>query len=353
MFLSICIPQYNRTSFLIESLCSFSMQSFKDFEVCISDGGSTDGGLLEIESFLIHSGMRYKIKRSEKNIQYDENLRTSISLSEGKYILLMGNDDALVDVSTLAYLKDLLDKNCPVGVAITNYHELSTGKDYRRMVRTGILGAGPEMAASTFRHYAFVSGIVMDGESARAATSDKCDGSEMYQMYLGSRLISAGGQFLSIDKICVLKDIQIPGQSVDSYKAKPKIAPCPIIERPLPMGQILQTVAIGIDSVISGQARNRSVSLVAKQLYKFTYPFWIFEYRRVQSFNYALGVYLALRPSKTMNRVKMPFLSRTSSWLIYILAGTLGFFTPLSLFDSARPFLYALAKRGQKLIPNA
>lgn len=352
MYFSICIPQYNRTQFLIEALRSFCPQSFKDFEICISDGGSTDGGFAEIEEFLAGSGLRYKLKRSENNLQYDENLRSAISLSEGSYILLMGNDDALPDANTLAYIKDLLDQNAPVAVGITNYHELSTGKDYRRMTRTGIIGAGPEVASASFRHYSFVSGIVMDGASARVAATDKCDGSEMYQMYLGARLIAAGGRFLSIEKICVLKDIQIPGQRVDSYRAKPRISPCPVVERPLPMGRILQTVALGIDSAVSGEVRDRAVALVAKQLYQFTYPFWIFEYRRVQSFNYALGVYLALRPSVTMKRVDMPFLSRMSSWLIYILAGTLGLITPLRFFDTARPFLYSIAKRGQRLVAH-
>jgi len=352
MFLSICIPQYNRTNFLIESLRSFSKQLFKDFEVCISDGGSTDGGLPAIENFLTNSGMRYKLRRSDKNFHYDENLRSSISMSEGKYILLMGNDDALADANTLTFLKDLLDINSPVAVAITNYHELSTGKDYRRMTRTGMVGAGPAMAAASFRHYAFVSGIIMDGPSARAAATDQCDGGEMYQMYLGARLIASGGRFLAIDKICVLKDIQIPGQFVDSYRDKPRLSPCPVIERPLPMGKILHTVALGIDSVASGVERERSISLVAKQLYKFTYPFWIFEYRRVQSFNYALGVYFALRPSRTMENIRIPFSTRINSWLIYISAGVIGFLTPLCFFDAARPFLYAIAKRGRKLLES-
>ena len=40
---SICIPQYNRTSFLLEALKTLNEQDFKDFEVCISDDCSTDG----------------------------------------------------------------------------------------------------------------------------------------------------------------------------------------------------------------------------------------------------------------------------------------------------------------------
>jgi len=34
---SICIPQHNRTSFLIEACKSLQSQTFTDFEICISD----------------------------------------------------------------------------------------------------------------------------------------------------------------------------------------------------------------------------------------------------------------------------------------------------------------------------
>ncbi|MDB9482187.1 glycosyltransferase, partial [Dolichospermum circinale CS-537/05] len=39
-FFSICIPQYNRTSFLIEACKVLAQQTFKNFEVCISDDQS-------------------------------------------------------------------------------------------------------------------------------------------------------------------------------------------------------------------------------------------------------------------------------------------------------------------------
>ncbi|MCX7140569.1 MAG: glycosyltransferase [Proteobacteria bacterium] len=346
MYFSICIPQFNRTDFLLVSLQSFLCQHFQDFEICISDGASTDGGLPRLHSFLRRSGLRYALAESDRNLQYDENLRKSISLSRGRYVLLMGNDDSLSDAGVLAYLKDVLESNSPVSVAIPNYHELSTGVDFNRMRMTGVIGEGPDAVASTFRHFSFISGIILDGESARAAATSYCDGSEMYQMYLGARLVAAGGRFLAIERICVNKDIQIPGQDVDSYRAKARLFPNQIIDRPLPMGRILETVAYGIDSAKPRPERNRAVSRVALQLYLFTYPFWIFEYRRVQSFNYALGVYFSLRPSVTTRNIRIPLCGYLVSWTIYLLLGLIGFATPIRLFDKFRPMLYALAKRA-------
>ena len=261
----------------------------------------------------------------------------------------MGNDDALSDKDTLAALHRELDVNHPIAAAITNYQELPTKRQYRRMTVTGIVGAGVSTAAETFRHYSFVSGILLDGRRARAVATDACDGGEMYQMYLGSRLVAEGGRFLAIDRVCIDKDIQVPGQVVDSYRMRERVHPCPIESRPLPLGRILETVALGLRSVCEGKECDSALARVAWQLYIFSYPFWIFEYRRVQSFNYALGVYLALRPSLTTRHARLRLLDYVFAWALYIGVGAIAFIMPLRLFDAMKSRLYAVAKRPLRL----
>src|SRR4029077_5170846 len=109
----------------------------------------------------------------------------------------------------LAAVRDELIRHAPVAVAITNYREAQTGHVYRRMRTTGIVGAGLATAVDSFRRYSFLSGVVFDGPTARREASPRCDGSEMYQMYLGTRLVGAGGSLLSVDRVCVDKDLQI------------------------------------------------------------------------------------------------------------------------------------------------
>ena len=53
-YFSICIPQHNRTSFLIEALRTLDRQTFRDFEVCISDDASTDGREADLRVDGIH-----------------------------------------------------------------------------------------------------------------------------------------------------------------------------------------------------------------------------------------------------------------------------------------------------------
>jgi hypothetical protein len=102
----------------------------------------------------------------------------------------------------LQNVHDELVKHPSVAVAIGNYRDISSGLVYR-MTTTGVLGAGSAIAVSTFRRYSFMSGVVLDGRGARRESTDTCDGSEMYQMYLGARLVGVGGQLLSLDSIHV------------------------------------------------------------------------------------------------------------------------------------------------------
>ena len=257
----------------------------------------------------------------------------------------MGNDDALSSPCILTQLKNTIEKYQPISVAITNYQNYDTHSIFKRMNKTGILGCGASIAASTFRHYSFISGIIFDGKLARESEIDFCDGSEMYQMYLGAKLISAGGRFLSINDICVDKDISLPNQKVDRASERPRISPCPIIIRPLPMGRIIETVAYGIKASGSSQDVNKIIYKISKQMYLYTYFYWIFQLRKEQSFNYSLGVYIALSPNLTLLHVKLGYIKYIKIWFIYIFIGLVGFLFPYKLFFKLYPFLYKIAKK--------
>jgi Glycosyl transferase family 2 len=348
-FFSICIPQYNRTDFLITACESFASQKFKNFEVCISDDCSNDGKEDVLLSHLKRLKLWFVYSRTDSNIRYDANLRNAISLAKGKYILLMGNDDALSDSDTLQAIYDELVRFEPVAAAVTNYRELTSGKLYRRMTTTDILGCGPSVAVSNFRNYSFLSGVILRADAARKCATEALDGSEMYQMFLGTRLVAAGGRLLAIDRVCVHKDVRVPGQVVDSYRTKPQLLSCPIVERPLPMGRLLEVVAAGLDPYHEGAERHANLLGVARQLYRFTYPFWIVEYRRVQSWRYALGVLIALRPTRITKGLSLSRSANLRLWVSYMCVGLAALSIPIRAFDVLRPQFYGLAKRIQIL----
>lgn len=347
-YFSICIPQYNRTDFLLKSCESLVAQSFRDFEVCISDDCSTDGRQEELVRFLQSSTLIFTYAVNSKNLRYDGNLRRAIELSAGQFVVLLGNDDGLIDSEVLESIRWEISRARPVAVAITNYRELPSKLVYRRVGETKVLGGGPAIAASAFRNYSFLSGVVFHGDRAREEATDCVDGSEMYQMYLGTRLVARGGRLLAIDRVCIEKDLQIAGQSVDNYRLRPRIRPCPVVPRSLPMGRLLEVVAAGLGPYHDGRGRNRNVLSVAGQLYLFTYPFWLLEYRRVQSWRYSLGVFLGLSPGRLAKGLSLSRFALLEMWSKYLIAGALGLLTPIRLFDLLRPRLYALAKRQKR-----
>jgi hypothetical protein len=346
-FFSICIPQYNRTDFLIQACRSFSCQDFDDFEICISDDCSNDLKEPELLSYLKNSGMFYIYAKTDRNLRYDGNLRNAIALSRGKYLVLMGNDDGMSDASVLRAVRDEILRFFPVDVAITNYREVPSGHICRRITKSGVFGSGPATAASTFRNYGFVSGIVLKGDLARQAATEALDGSEMYQMYLGTHIIAAGGRLLGIDRVCVDKDLQIAGQTVDSYRSLPRLHPCPIVERPLPMVRLLRVVATGLGADDAANGLEQNLIRVAKQLYRFTYPFWAIEYRASQSWRFAVGVYLALRPTRIANGLTFSRLGHFRLWSAYLCFGALALTIPIPVFSVCKPWLYAFAKRAR------
>jgi glycosyltransferase involved in cell wall biosynthesis len=342
-FFSICIPQYNRTSFLIEALRVLSVQTFKDFEVCISDDCSPDGRQSEVEQALQEFGLRHVYYQQPRNLQYDGNLRGAIELASGQYCILMGNDDCLAAEDALDRLFELARRRENVGVMITNYRTAATGSVGRRVSATRVVAGGPKSASRCFRNFSFVSGVVLRRDRAAAHATAQWDGAEMYQMYIGCRILSEGYDLLEVADVLVIQGLRVPGETVDSYAAKPRLHPCPIEERKTPLVQMGRLVFDAIRPHSTGHLAGLASS-VFLQILLFPYAFWIIEYRRVQSWRFALGICLGMRPRNLLAAIRLPWPQLWSLRLVYCGVTFAGLAAPIPLFDSLRPRLYALAK---------
>lgn len=343
-FFSFCIPQYNRTSFLLEALKALSKQTFKSFEICVSDDQSTDGREQELVKFLQESKLSFIYKKQEKNWRYDGNLRGSISLARGKYCFLHANDDCLASSSTLENIYHEIQKYESVGAIITNFEDWETGKMLPRVKRTQLVGSGPEIAATHYRNVTFVTGVLLDREQSQSLHTDKWDGSEMYQMYLFSRIVSSGKPLLELNLSAVKQSIQVPGELVDHISRWTKEDPCPIIERRRPMLQFGRVVADGIAPYLDTTNKHRLNEVVFLQLYAFTYTFWLVEYRRLQSWNYAIGLWLGMHPRNTFHGVEIGWLRVLRLYCLYYIIGLFGLTIPTNLFNSLFPILHSIAK---------
>lgn len=339
-FFSVCIPQHNRTSFLIEVCRSLAAQQFDAFEVCISDDCSTDGREGELLAYLESSPLAYVYRRLERNGRYDVNLRSAIDLAAGEYCFLLGNDDVLKSPQTLARLHAEMTKAPETRVVFTNFEDFESGRVTARVRQTAVVGSGPEVAARSFRKFSFVSGVVLHQASAKGLSTTKWDGSEMYQMYIGCQMIAAGGAVLEVDHVATRKDLQLPGEQVDSYARRKRPVSRGIPNQQIPLVQLPGLVLDALlPSIVTG--RFRIVLNVMLQFFGFLYPFWILEYRRVQSWRYAAGVARAIWPASSLSTVPLTWVERRLAGLLYGAATVAGFAAPLWLLDVA----YAPARR--------
>jgi hypothetical protein len=243
----------------------------------------------------------------------------------------------------LERLRDVLLSHPSVGVAITNYVDHCDGRPYRRARGTRVVGAGPEVATSRFRNFSFISGVILLRDRAQAHHTNKWDGSEMYQMFLGCRIIAEGYDLLEIDETAICKGITLPGEYVDSYASRTALHPCPLRARPIPLGQMGRLVYDAVRPY-AGFRRADLAIRVFLQILLFTYPFWIVEYRRVQSWKFAAGICLGMRPHKVLCEVQLPLYYRALLRVVYFIVSCAGLLTPISLFDVCRPKFHDLAK---------
>lgn len=342
-FFSIVIPQYNRSSFLLKCLETIVAQNFKNFEICISDDCSTDGRQNEIYDFLVASGVSFRFEQTPRNLRYDGNLRNAISLSSGRYLFFMGNDDGLADLDVLQRTADkLIEQNFPA-VLISNWFEGPGGVKTSRVRTTRHLGSGPAVALQVWREYSFVSGIVMDGNRCRQLAQSLWDGSEMYQMWLGSRIVAEGGGYYAWDEPLIIKDVPALGEIVDSYRDKKKV---PWFKERLHTLHYLARLNFhAIASEMDESAKPKLAEQLVNMLYSTTYPFWLFEYRQTQSWNFALAIGLGMRPRHVMKDLPLSGFARMHMQMKWLYMTVAGLIIPIFIFNSVKPFLHSLVKR--------
>ena len=89
--ISVVIPVYNSAKYLSDALESIRCQDFKDFEVLIFDGGSTDGSV-EIASAFAKLDNRFQVL-SRAGQSLIEALNEGIELAAGQFLARMDADD--------------------------------------------------------------------------------------------------------------------------------------------------------------------------------------------------------------------------------------------------------------------
>jgi glycosyltransferase involved in cell wall biosynthesis len=110
--ISVLMPVYNCEKYIGESIRSILDQSFKDFELIVIDGGSTDNTVNIVQSY---KNSRLRIATHKKRLGLTESRNEGLQMARGALIALQDADD-VSDSQRLAkqYSQFMLDKDLAV-----------------------------------------------------------------------------------------------------------------------------------------------------------------------------------------------------------------------------------------------
>lgn len=344
MKISLCIPQYNRINYLLKNLSVIEQQSYDHIEVIISDDASTDNTKQEIEQLL--SNYRYQITyyRHEKNVGYDANLRKSLELATGDYCMMMGNDDTINKVDDIEQLVSFLRVNDLPEIGFCNYVEdHSRTTVIARAAETKVVGSGEEIALKYYRSFSYVAGLVIRKDIFNSVNTDKVDGSVYVQMYFAARAIANGGRLFMYAPAVIIKDIRIDGSMANSYrdtlmKKWNELKPID--------GGLKQVIWAVVEGFKDAGSDIRPITYkVLKNIYRYTYTFWLLDYRSNGSFVGAVGMMKGLKPSGVKQLQNLSFFQKAKIKWFYGSSTAIGLLTPVVIFNKLKLAIYKIIKR--------
>lgn len=103
-FISICIPTYKRADLFAKLLESIAVQSFKDFEIIITDNSDDDAVEIVAENFKSKLPLQY-IKNTP-SVTAAQNCNKAINLAKAPWIKLMHDDDWFASADALQLFAD-------------------------------------------------------------------------------------------------------------------------------------------------------------------------------------------------------------------------------------------------------
>src|SRR5205085_4163940 len=132
---------------------------------------------------------------------------------------------------------------------------------------------------------------------------------------------------------------------VDSYARRERVGGR-IKERSLPLAQLGRVVMDALSPYVNSKDTDGVARAVFGQLLLFTYPPWLIEYRRIQSWRYAAGVALGMRPRNITRDLPINWMTKAYITAVYTIVTICGLIFPIRLFQYLKPRLHAFAKRS-------
>lgn len=121
---SICVITYNSSKTIIQTLDSVKIQTYQNFELIISDDGSTDDTVEICNSWIEQNrklNFRLRLITIEYNTGVPSNCNRAIEACKGKWIKLIAGDDCLMK-NCISDFINYINTNRTCEIVFSNYY---------------------------------------------------------------------------------------------------------------------------------------------------------------------------------------------------------------------------------------
>ncbi len=109
--ISVVIPVYNASKYIIETLASVKAQAFENYEIIIVNDCSTDDSIIKAEEFFaVNIEINFSLLHNVNNKGVSFSRNRGVDISKGKYVIFLDSDD-LFSENCLVDRYNFLEKN--------------------------------------------------------------------------------------------------------------------------------------------------------------------------------------------------------------------------------------------------
>lgn len=200
--LTIAVPVYSRPAELRQLLSSIRELSVLPGEVLLCEDNSSDRQLLsqiaaEWKVILASMGVELSYVENERNLGYDGNVRNLFECATRPWVMLLGNDDAVLP-GAISAIRQFVTENPKVQMVSRTFVRFSG--DIRNIVgvtrlsdHNGVYSKNCAAPGMILRLCGFVGGLIVDRQWARGLATAKYDGTLYYQIYLAAEAFAEEG----------------------------------------------------------------------------------------------------------------------------------------------------------------
>jgi hypothetical protein len=200
--LTIAVPVYSRPDELRQLLSSIAGMEVLPGEVLLCEDQSPERQSLsriaiEWKHIFASKGCVLRYVENEENLGYDGNVRNLFVRATRTWVMLLGNDDAMLPEAVPAIQRFIAANR---GIRLVSRTFIRFSKDVRHIVGITKLSDVDHVYTKEntqpgmiLRLCGFVGGLIVDREWACGVATDKYDGTLYYQMYLAAEAFCMNG----------------------------------------------------------------------------------------------------------------------------------------------------------------